>query len=123
MFVFVIKLLKVIFQIAHTELKHYTKTCICRSTQTVADGTLESDMFEPGSCFFRENFQRLQQDLAQMILACLQHRSQDSVRRKKPLSSQSAEDDNGQESEVDSESGHPEYLHLASVDNTLSTFL
>ncbi|XP_051273224.1 guanylyl cyclase C [Dicentrarchus labrax] len=70
-----------------------------------------------------ENFQRLQQDLAHMILACLERRSRRSVRRKRPLSSQSKEDHNDQESEVESESGHPEYLHLATVDNTLSTFL
>ncbi|XP_044034337.1 heat-stable enterotoxin receptor isoform X2 [Siniperca chuatsi] len=70
-----------------------------------------------------ENFQRLQQDLAHMILACLERRSRGSVRRKKPLSSQSEEDDKDQESEVESESDHPEYLHLATVDNTLSTFL
>lgn len=76
-----------------------------------------------GSCFSRENVQRLQQDLAHMILTCLERRSRGSVRRKKPLSSQSKEDDKDQESEVESESGHPEYLHMATVDNTLSTFL
>ncbi|XP_070782878.1 guanylyl cyclase C [Enoplosus armatus] len=70
-----------------------------------------------------ENFQRLQQDLAHMILACLVHRSRGSVRSRKPLSSQSKDDDEDQESEVESESDHPEYLHLATVDNTLSTFL
>ncbi|XP_031698926.1 heat-stable enterotoxin receptor isoform X1 [Anarrhichthys ocellatus] len=71
-----------------------------------------------------ENFQRLQQDLANMILMCLERRSRGSIRRKKPLSSQSKEDDEDRESEVESESDHhPEYLHLATVDNTLSTFL
>ncbi|XP_028263500.1 heat-stable enterotoxin receptor-like [Parambassis ranga] len=70
-----------------------------------------------------ENFQRLQQDFAHMILECLERRSRGSVRRKKPLSSQSTEDDKDQESEVESESSHLEYLHLATVDNTLSTFL
>lgn len=80
-------------------------------TQAVAD------------CVFRENFQRLQQDLAHMILMCLERRSRGSVRRKKLFSSQSQEDDNDQESEVESESGQPEYLYLATVDNTLSTFL
>ncbi|XP_041671715.1 heat-stable enterotoxin receptor isoform X2 [Cheilinus undulatus] len=71
-----------------------------------------------------ENFQRLQQDLAHMILVCLERRSRGSVRRRKePHSSQSAEDDQGQDSEVESEGEHPEYLQLASVDNTLSTFL
>ncbi|XP_045924419.1 heat-stable enterotoxin receptor [Micropterus dolomieu] len=70
-----------------------------------------------------ENFQRLQQDLAHMILSCLERRSRGSVRRKKPLASQTKEDNKDQESEVESESDHPEYLHLAIVDNTLSTFL
>ncbi|XP_070707479.1 guanylyl cyclase C [Pempheris klunzingeri] len=70
-----------------------------------------------------ENFQRLQQDLAHMILACLERRSQGSVRRRNMLSSQSTEDGQDQESEVESESEHPEYLHMATVDNTLSTFL
>ncbi|KAI3365534.1 hypothetical protein L3Q82_010621, partial [Scortum barcoo] len=70
-----------------------------------------------------ENVQRLQQDLAHMILMCLERRSRGSVRRKRPLSSQSTEDDKDQESEVESENGHPEYLYLATVDNTLSTFL
>ncbi|XP_037611855.1 heat-stable enterotoxin receptor [Sebastes umbrosus] len=69
-----------------------------------------------------ENFQRLQQDLAHMILACLERRSRGSIQRKTPLSSQSREDED-QESEVESEGDHPEYLHLATVDNTLSTFL
>ncbi|KAG7226515.1 hypothetical protein INR49_003836, partial [Caranx melampygus] len=63
-----------------------------------------------------ENFQRLQQDLAHMILMCLERRSRGSFQRKKRKN-----DNNDQESE--SESDHPEYLHLASVDNTLSTFL
>nr|XP_040033540.1 heat-stable enterotoxin receptor [Gasterosteus aculeatus aculeatus] len=62
-----------------------------------------------------ENFQRLQQDLANMTLACLERRSRGSVRRKKTLSWQSEE--------AESESDQPEYLHLATVDNTLSTFL
>uniref|UniRef100_A0A3Q3L8C5 Guanylate cyclase n=1 Tax=Mastacembelus armatus TaxID=205130 RepID=A0A3Q3L8C5_9TELE len=70
-----------------------------------------------------ENVQRLQQDLANMILTCLERRCRGSVRRKKLLPCQRKEDDKDQESEVESESGHPEYLHLASVDNTLSTFL
>uniref|UniRef100_A0A8C3AZ88 Guanylyl cyclase C n=1 Tax=Cyclopterus lumpus TaxID=8103 RepID=A0A8C3AZ88_CYCLU len=70
-----------------------------------------------------ENFQRLQQDLANMILTCLERRSRGSIRRKKPLSSQSKEEDENQESEVESEGDLPEYLHLATVDNTLSTFL
>lgn len=70
-----------------------------------------------------ENFQRLQQDLAHMILACLERRSRGSVRRRKPLSSQSREVNKDRESEVESESEHPEYLQMATVDNTLSTFL
>ncbi|CAJ1080629.1 LOW QUALITY PROTEIN: heat-stable enterotoxin receptor [Xyrichtys novacula] len=69
-----------------------------------------------------ENFQRLQQDLAQMILACLERRSRGSIRRRR--SSKSAKDDDkDQESGVESEGEPPEYLHLATVDNTLSTFL
>lgn len=71
----------------------------------------------------RENFQRLQQDLAHMILGCLERRSRGSVRRKKPLSGLRGEDDKGQESEVESDGSHLEYLHMAAVDNTLSTFL
>uniref|UniRef100_A0AAQ5XTC3 Guanylate cyclase n=1 Tax=Amphiprion ocellaris TaxID=80972 RepID=A0AAQ5XTC3_AMPOC len=70
-----------------------------------------------------ENFQRLQQDLAHMILACLERRSRGSVRRKKPLSSQTTEEDKDRESEVESESSQLEYLHMATVENTLSTFL
>ncbi|XP_053712962.1 guanylyl cyclase C [Synchiropus splendidus] len=68
-----------------------------------------------------ENFQRLQQDLAHMIIACLKRRSSGSVRRKKTLSSQSDVDHHHHK--VQSETDPPEYLHLASVDNTLSTFL
>uniref|UniRef100_A0A672FP54 Guanylate cyclase n=1 Tax=Salarias fasciatus TaxID=181472 RepID=A0A672FP54_SALFA len=70
-----------------------------------------------------ENFQRLQQDLAQMILSCLERRSRGSVRKKKTLSSQSEEDGMEAESEAESENSPLEYLHLATVDNTLSTFL
>uniref|UniRef100_A0A1A8BQE8 Guanylyl cyclase C n=1 Tax=Nothobranchius kadleci TaxID=1051664 RepID=A0A1A8BQE8_NOTKA len=70
-----------------------------------------------------QNFQRLQQDLAHMILACLERRSRLSVRRKKTHPSHRQEDDEDPESGVESESSHPEYLHLATVDNTLSTFL
>ncbi|XP_008312951.1 heat-stable enterotoxin receptor [Cynoglossus semilaevis] len=66
----------------------------------------------------RENFQRLQQDLAHMILMCLEQRSRQSVRRKKrPRPSKEGK------SEAEAESQHLEYLHLATVDNTLSTFL
>uniref|UniRef100_A0A3Q2DJG6 Guanylyl cyclase C n=1 Tax=Cyprinodon variegatus TaxID=28743 RepID=A0A3Q2DJG6_CYPVA len=70
---------------------------------------------------YRENVQRLQQDLAQMILSCLERRKQGSIRRKGR--SVEEEEDEGRESEGDSEGGHPEYLQLATVDNTLSTFL
>ncbi|AWP17362.1 putative heat-stable enterotoxin receptor-like [Scophthalmus maximus] len=72
-----------------------------------------------------ENFQRLQQDLAHMILTCLERRSQPSIRRKKPTRcpGEEEDDDRDQDSEVESERQHPEYLHLATVDNTLSTFL
>ncbi|KAM9773327.1 guanylyl cyclase C [Syngnathus typhle] len=62
-----------------------------------------------------ENFQRLQQDLAHMILACLERRSRGSVRRR----GRGEDADKGRCSEVEP----PEYLHLATVDNTLSTFL
>lgn len=58
-----------------------------------------------------------------MILTCLERRARGSVRRKKLLSSQSKEDDQDQESEAESDIGQPEYLQLANVDNTLSTFL
>ncbi|KAF3853290.1 hypothetical protein F7725_013978 [Dissostichus mawsoni] len=64
---------------------------------------------------YLKNFQRLQQDLAHMTLACLERRSRGSIRRKRPLTSQSREED--EESEEESEL--PEYLHLATVDNTL----
>uniref|UniRef100_A0A667XKQ5 Guanylate cyclase n=1 Tax=Myripristis murdjan TaxID=586833 RepID=A0A667XKQ5_9TELE len=67
-----------------------------------------------------ENFQRLQQDLAQMILDCLELRSQDSIRRRKTLSVRQKRADI---SDQEAESEQPEYLHLATVDNTLSTFL
>ncbi|XP_047464714.1 guanylyl cyclase C isoform X2 [Mugil cephalus] len=66
-----------------------------------------------------ENFQRLQQDLAHMILSCLERRTRGSVRRKKSVTSQSAQDD----ADRVSESSQLEYLHMATVDNTLSTFL
>ncbi|XP_061912164.1 guanylyl cyclase C-like isoform X1 [Entelurus aequoreus] len=66
-----------------------------------------------------ENFQRLQQDLAHMILACLECRSQGSVRRRRTLLSESQDDRTDREPEVEP----PEYLHLGTVDNTLSTFL
>lgn len=69
-----------------------------------------------------ENVQRLQQDLAHMILTCLERRSRGSVRRKQLLSDQSKDDRSERGSEV-SENSLPEYLHLATVDNTLSTFL
>uniref|UniRef100_A0A8D3A3C8 Guanylate cyclase n=1 Tax=Scophthalmus maximus TaxID=52904 RepID=A0A8D3A3C8_SCOMX len=73
----------------------------------------------------KNNFQRLQQDLAHMILTCLERRSQPSIRRKKPTRcpGEEEDDDRDQDSEVESERQHPEYLHLATVDNTLSTFL
>lgn len=89
------------------------------------DRTLDTDpiLFYTGLYFPRENFHRLQQDLANMILLCLERRCRGSVRRKKPIPCQRKEDDKDRESEVESESEHPEYLHLATVDNTLSTFL
>ncbi|KAM4714937.1 guanylyl cyclase C [Anableps anableps] len=69
-----------------------------------------------------ENVQRLQQDLAHMILTCLERRRLGSVRRRKVCADEE-EDDEGWDSEVESEGGPPEYLQLATVDNTLSTFL
>ncbi|KAF7654003.1 hypothetical protein LDENG_00075860 [Lucifuga dentata] len=71
-----------------------------------------------------ENVQRLQQDLAHMILACLERRFKGSVRNKKMLSlRQRTADAKDRDWEIESESDQPEYLHLATVDNTLSTFL
>lgn len=58
-----------------------------------------------------------------MILACLERRARGSVRRKKPLSSLSREEEKGRESEAESDGSQLEYLHMATVDNTLSTFL
>ncbi|KAK7939976.1 hypothetical protein WMY93_003302 [Mugilogobius chulae] len=68
-----------------------------------------------------ENFQRLQQDLAHMIVECLDRRSRGSIKRKPLLSQSSALSQ--EEQELSCESEEPEYLHLATVDNTLSTFL
>ncbi|KAG7507192.1 heat-stable enterotoxin receptor-like [Solea senegalensis] len=70
-----------------------------------------------------ENFQRLQQDLANMILKCLEQRSRHSVRRKKPPLCPSQSDGDNKELESECENQQPEYLHLATVNNTLSTFL
>ncbi|XP_068610409.1 guanylyl cyclase C [Brachionichthys hirsutus] len=70
-----------------------------------------------------ENVQRLQQDLAHMVLECLERRTRGSVRRKEPLLSQTKEEVQDDESGVESDSDQPEYLHMAVVDNTLSTFL
>lgn len=71
------------------------------------------------SCFSRENVQRLQQDLAHMIVLCLERRrARGSVRRK-----QGHKKEEDQVSQAESESDHPVYLQLATVDNTLSTFL
>lgn len=64
-----------------------------------------------------ENFQRLQQHLAQMILECLERRSVGSIKKRGTLSPRLRKGDPG---EGDYQ---PEYLHLATVDNTLSTFL
>lgn len=56
-----------------------------------------------------------------MILTCLERRKRGSVRRRKARIGEEEEDD--EESEVESEGGHLEYLQLATVENTLSTFL
>ena len=58
-----------------------------------------------------------------MTLECLERRSRGSVRKTKSGTSYSKEDQEDQGSEVESESSQPEYLHLGTVDNTLSTFL
>lgn len=55
-----------------------------------------------------------------MILECLELRSQDSIRRRKTLSVRQRRAD---VKDQEAESEQPEYLHLATVDNTLSTFL
>ncbi|GAA6101001.1 guanylyl cyclase C [Tachysurus ichikawai] len=65
-----------------------------------------------------ENFQRLQQDLAEMIKCCLEQRSP-SLEKRKTLSTRQRKL-RGQLELPDSE--QPEYFHLATVDN-LSTFL
>ncbi|XP_076028070.1 guanylyl cyclase C-like [Genypterus blacodes] len=70
-----------------------------------------------------ENVQRLQHDLAHMILTCLERRSKSSMKRKEMLSVRQRKDMKEQEWDTESECERPEYLHLASVDNTLSTFL
>ncbi|XP_030630997.1 heat-stable enterotoxin receptor [Chanos chanos] len=59
-----------------------------------------------------ENFQRLQQDLAQMIQTCLEKRSL-SMEKRKTLSTR-LKRVVGDEGQGDSQ---PEYLHLATVDN------
>ncbi|KAJ0015737.1 hypothetical protein NQD34_014027 [Periophthalmus magnuspinnatus] len=69
-----------------------------------------------------ENFQRLQQDLAHMIVQCLDQRPRGSIRKKKPLLSQSSTGSQ-EEQGLGCEREQPEYLHLVTVDNTLSTFL
>ncbi|CAL8302423.1 unnamed protein product [Lota lota] len=66
-----------------------------------------------------ENFQRLQQHLAQIILECLERRSVGSIRKRKRKTLSVRQRKVGQEEP----SYQPEYLHLATVDNTLSTFL
>uniref|UniRef100_UPI003AAF21C2 guanylyl cyclase C-like n=1 Tax=Centroberyx gerrardi TaxID=166262 RepID=UPI003AAF21C2 len=73
-----------------------------------------------------ENFQRLQQDLAQMILQCLERRALGSIRKRKTLSVRQRKTDAKDQEEGEGEEGEsdqPEYLHLVTVDNTLSTFL
>ncbi|XP_030195984.1 heat-stable enterotoxin receptor [Gadus morhua] len=64
-----------------------------------------------------ENFQRLRQHLAQMILECVERRSVGSIRKRAPRPQRQIK--------MEQEGDHyqPEYLHLATVENTLSTFL
>uniref|UniRef100_A0A8C9RX24 Guanylyl cyclase C n=1 Tax=Scleropages formosus TaxID=113540 RepID=A0A8C9RX24_SCLFO len=73
-----------------------------------------------------ENFQRLQQDLAEMILSCLEKRSleTDGKEMRKTLSTRQKK----RESDESQGDYQPEYLHLATVDidsweNALSHFL
>ncbi|KAM3859833.1 guanylyl cyclase C [Diretmus argenteus] len=70
-----------------------------------------------------ENVQRLQQDLAQMILECLERRSLGSTRKRKTLSLKQRKVDDVKDQEGEADSDQPEYLHLVTVENTLSTFL
>ncbi|KAG7275516.1 hypothetical protein CRUP_032559 [Coryphaenoides rupestris] len=64
-----------------------------------------------------ETFKRLRQDLAQRILDCRERSSMGSIKKRGTLSPKLRKGDLG-------EGGYqPEYLHLATVDNTLSTFL
>ncbi|XP_017338107.1 guanylyl cyclase C isoform X1 [Ictalurus punctatus] len=65
-----------------------------------------------------ENFQRLQQDLAEMIKSCLEQRSPSLAKRKTLSAGQRKL--RGHSELTDSE--QPEYFHLATVDN-LSTYL
>ncbi|XP_056152809.1 guanylyl cyclase C [Lampris incognitus] len=69
-----------------------------------------------------ENFQRLQQDLAQMIIECLDRRSRESIRKRKTLSMRERKVEMN-EQDREGESDAPEYLQVAMVENTLSTFL
>eukprot|EP00064_Thunnus_orientalis_P013342 superscaffoldBa00002157_g13381 len=113
----------------HTDAKSHKCVCVCVFPQGKGMETTYWLTGEMGEDYdlphppTTENVQRLQQDLANMILMCLEHRSRASVRRKQPFLSHVKEKDKDQESEAESESDHPEYLHLATVDNTLSTFL
>ncbi|KAJ3608358.1 hypothetical protein NHX12_025406 [Muraenolepis orangiensis] len=59
-----------------------------------------------------ENVQRLQEHLAEMILECLERRSVGSIRKKKTSVRQ-------RKAEQQGDAYQPEYLHLATVDNTL----
>ncbi|KAM6951130.1 guanylyl cyclase C [Aplochiton taeniatus] len=67
-----------------------------------------------------ENFQRLQQDLAKMVQECLERRSFDSEVRqqRKTLSMKKVEVKESKQMEEDRQ---PEYLHLATADDNLST--
>ncbi|KAL2078066.1 hypothetical protein ACEWY4_025751 [Coilia grayii] len=68
-----------------------------------------------------ENFQRLQQDLAEMIRACLSKRIQGPEKRKTLSTRQRRVEHNSGALDED-EDEQPEYLHLASVDDP-STYL
>uniref|UniRef100_A0AAV2LTS8 Guanylate cyclase n=1 Tax=Knipowitschia caucasica TaxID=637954 RepID=A0AAV2LTS8_KNICA len=69
-----------------------------------------------------ESFQRQQQDLAHMVLQCLERSTSSRSIRRRPLLSQSSAGSRNQPGGACDEE-QQEYLHLATVDNTLSTFL
>ena len=67
----------------------------------------------------RENFQRLQQDLAQMIQECLDKRSLGSavMMKRKTLAMRHKKMEKESEQVEDEDQPEPEYLHLATVNH------